>query len=82
MIVEDRLSKMGLRLPAEADPPAGLIIDFAWARVHGERVYLSGHGPQAADGAIIGPFGRVGAEVSPERPHEPRNLPPWGPSPA
>ena len=66
MSVEDRLRSMGGHLPAEAKVPAGVVIDFAWARVHGDRVYLSGHGPQGADGAIVGPFGRVGAEVTPE----------------
>lgn len=66
MGVEDRLRDMGVHLPAEARVPPGVIIDFAWARVHADRVHLSGHGPQAPDGAIVGPFGRVGAEVSPE----------------
>jgi enamine deaminase RidA (YjgF/YER057c/UK114 family) len=35
-------------------------MDFAWARVLGDRVYVSGHGPQAADG-------RVGLEATPEQ---------------
>lgn len=58
---------MGVHLPAEAKPPPGVVIDFAWARVHGDHVYLSGHGPQAPDGTIVGPFGHVGTEVSPEQ---------------
>lgn len=66
MGVEDRLRDIGAHLPAEAKVPPGMIIEFAWARVHAGRVHLSGHGPQAPDGAIVGPFGRVGAEVSPE----------------
>ena len=66
MRVEDRLREMGLCLPAQAKVPADVVIDFAWARVHDDRVHLSGHGPQAPDGAIVGPFGRVGAEVSPQ----------------
>jgi enamine deaminase RidA (YjgF/YER057c/UK114 family) len=44
-----------------------VILDFAWARVFTDRVYVSGHGPQAADGTVIGPFGRVGVEVTPEQ---------------
>ncbi|HEY4785943.1 MAG TPA: RidA family protein, partial [Bacteroidales bacterium] len=41
-------------------------VPFSWARVYGDRVYLSGHGPLAADGSVLGPTGKVGAEVSPE----------------
>ncbi len=67
MSIEDRITEMGLYLPAAAKVPPGVVIDFAWARVHGDRVYVSGHGPQAPDGTIVGPFGRVGAEVSPEQ---------------
>ena len=40
-----------------------MAIDFAWARVHGDQVFALGHSPQASDGTIIGPFGRVGVEV-------------------
>ncbi len=67
MRVESRIEEMGLYLPAEARVPAGVVIDFAWARLHGDRVFLSGHGPQAPDGTIVGPFGRVGLEVTPEQ---------------
>ncbi len=42
--------------------------------MHGDRVFISGHGPQAPDGAVIGPFGRVGAEVSPEEAAEAARL--------
>jgi enamine deaminase RidA (YjgF/YER057c/UK114 family) len=66
MSIEDRIAALGLALPEPAKVPPGVVIDFAWARVHGDRVYLSGHGPQAPDGSIVGPFGRVGAEVRPE----------------
>ena len=74
MQTRSRLQEMGARLPAEAKVPPGVVIDFAWARVYGDRVYLSGHGPQATDGAIIGPLGRVGAEVSPEEATEAARL--------
>ncbi len=67
MTIESRLEDLGLVLPAQAKAPPGVVIDFAWARLHGDRVFLSGHGPQAPDGTIVGPFGRVGAEVSPEQ---------------
>ncbi len=67
MSVESRLDELGFVLPAHAKVPAGVVIDFAWARHYGDRVFLSGHGPQAPDGTLVGPFGRVGAEVSPEQ---------------
>jgi enamine deaminase RidA (YjgF/YER057c/UK114 family) len=74
MSVEDRIADLGLVLPAAAKVPAGVVIDFAWARVHGDRVFVSGHGPQAPDGTVTGPFGRVGAEVTPEEAAEAAKL--------
>jgi enamine deaminase RidA (YjgF/YER057c/UK114 family) len=38
-------------------------------RVRGKRVLISGHVPINADRSVAGPFGRVGAEVSPEEGH-------------
>ena len=67
MLVEKRIQELNLYLPEQAKVPAGIVIDFAWARVFGDRVYLSGHGPQAPDGSVTGPFGRVGADVTPEQ---------------
>jgi hypothetical protein len=66
MSVEDRILALGLYLPEPAKTPPGVVIDFAWARPYGDRVLISGHGAQAADGSFPGPFGRVGAEVTPE----------------
>ena len=63
MTIEARISDLGLVLPEEAKLPPDFVLDFAWARVHGDRVYVSGHGAQAPDGSFPGPFGRVGAEV-------------------
>lgn len=40
---------------------------FEWVRVFGNRAYVAGHGPQLADGSFAGPFGKVGAEVSPDQ---------------
>ena len=42
-------------------------MSFSWVRVHRDRAYVSGHGPQNPDGSIAQPLGKVGAEVSPER---------------
>src|SRR5215204_7146114 len=50
--------------------PAGGQASFAWVRVYGDRVYVSGHGPLAPDGTPAGPFGQVGADVSPEQGYE------------
>ena len=45
-------------------------MSFSWVRVHQDRAYVSGHGPQNPDGSIAQPLGKVGAEVSPERGYE------------
>jgi enamine deaminase RidA (YjgF/YER057c/UK114 family) len=72
--IEDRIAALGLYLPAPAKTPPSVVIDFAWARAFGDRVFISGHGPQAADGSFVGPFGRVGAEVTPEQAAESAKL--------
>lgn len=66
MITEARLESLGLELPAPVKLPPGVRVPFAWVRSYGDRVYISGHGPLASDGSVVGPFGRVGAEVSAE----------------
>ncbi|MEJ0097674.1 MAG: RidA family protein [Bauldia sp.] len=74
MRIEDRIIALGLYLPEPARAPPGVVIDFAWARLHGDRVFLSGHAAQAPDGTIVGPFGHVGDEVSPEQAAEASRL--------
>lgn len=66
MSVEERLTELGLQLPATPSMPAGVEATFSWVRVLGERVLVSGHGPQELDGSPAGPFGRVPDEVGPE----------------
>lgn len=66
MQIEARLAQMGLVLPEALKTPPGLNIPFAWVRVSGTHAYISGHGALRPDGSLAGPFGRVGAEVSPE----------------
>ena len=61
---EQRLSELGLLLPPAPKVPAGVTIPFQWARVHGARVFLSGHGALDGDGAPQGPFGAVPSQVS------------------
>jgi len=67
MEIEKRLQALGLILPEPAKLPKNIVLDFAWARMFGTRVLISGHGPQAPDGSIVGPFGHVGSEVTPEQ---------------
>ncbi|MEI9902872.1 MAG: RidA family protein [Asticcacaulis sp.] len=74
MSIEHRIESLGLYLPEPAKTPPGVVIDFAWARPYGDRVFISGHGAQAADGGFIGPFGRVGSDISPEEAAESAKL--------
>jgi hypothetical protein len=62
--IEGKLAAMGLVLPPPMAMPAGVVLPFPWVSVRGERILVSGHGPQEADGSLAGPFGKVGAEVS------------------
>jgi enamine deaminase RidA (YjgF/YER057c/UK114 family) len=64
MHIEAKLRALGLELPAPLQSPVGVRLPFAAVRVRGDRAYIAGHGPQLADGALAGPFGKVGAEVS------------------
>ncbi|MDQ2902848.1 MAG: RidA family protein [Chloroflexota bacterium] len=66
MKIEERLAELGLILPEPLVMPPGLRLSFPWVRVRGPRAFISGHGPQKPDGSLAGPFGTVGAEVSPE----------------
>ena len=47
--------------------PGGIKLPFPWINVRGDRVSISGHGPQNTDGSLAGPFGKVGAEVTLEQ---------------
>ena len=62
--VESRLNELGLVLPQPLKLPPGVVLTFPWVRVHGNRAYVSGHGPQDTDGSLAGPFGSVGTDVS------------------
>lgn len=61
--IEERLSALGLVLPAAMKPPAGRL-PFAFVRVVGARAFISGHGPLNPDGSLARPLGKVGREVS------------------
>ncbi len=64
MDLRNRLSALGLAVPAPVAMPAGVIASFNWVRVVGERLLVSGHGPVTTDGSPAGPFGRVPDQVS------------------
>ncbi len=59
-----RLQQLGLTLPEPMKLPPGVTLPFPWVRVHGDRAYISGHGPQNADGSLAAPLGKVDADVS------------------
>ena len=62
--IEARLQELGIVLPEPLKTPAGVELPFPWVNVRGDRVFISGHGPQEADGTLAGPFGQVGDVVS------------------
>lgn len=65
--VADRLVELGLALPAPLEPPPGVLLPFSPVLLRGDRAIVSGHGPQHLDGTVTGPFGKVGAEVTPQQ---------------
>jgi enamine deaminase RidA (YjgF/YER057c/UK114 family) len=65
--IEKRLAALGLVLPPSLKPPAGVILPFRMVRVRGSRAIVSGHGPQAPDGSIPEPLGKVGQELTIEQ---------------
>ncbi|RKN21443.1 RidA family protein [Micromonospora musae] len=67
MNVENRLAELGLSLPPAMTLPEGVELPFPWVRVHGDRAFISGHGPLESDGSLARPLGRVGAEVTEEQ---------------
>ena len=74
MRIEAKLEAMGLMLPAPLQVPPGLKLPFAFVRVRGNRAYVAGHGPQAPDGSIAGPLGKVGSDVTPEQAYQAARL--------
>ncbi len=74
MQIEAKLKSLGLVLPEPLKLPAGARLPFMWVRVRGNRAYISGHAPQNPDGSLAGPFGKVGADVSPEEAYQSARL--------
>lgn len=65
--VEERLAALGLVLPAPLTPPPGVVLPFHFVRLVGNRAFISGHGPQNADGSIAAPLGKLGSELTVEQ---------------
>ncbi len=67
MRVEAKLEELGLVVAEPLKMPPGVKLPFPWVRVHGNHAYVSGHGPQEADGSLAGPLGKVGADMTEEQ---------------
>ena len=65
--IESRLAVLGLQLPAPLQVPPGVKLPFQLVRVAGTRAFVSGHGPQNADGSIAQPLGKLGRELTLEQ---------------
>ncbi|MFX1738686.1 RidA family protein [Paraburkholderia sp. A1RI_3L] len=65
--IEQALQAHGLYLPAPIHLPEGVKLPFAFARVVGSRVFISGHGPQNPDGSLAAPLGKVGRDLTVEQ---------------
>ncbi len=74
MSVEAKLEELGLVLPEPVKPPPGVRLPFEFVRTDRRHAYIAGHGPQAPDGSLSPPFGKVGAEVSTEQAYEAARL--------
>ena len=72
--ISDRLAELGLVLPPPLTPPTGVVLPFRMVRIVGDRAYVSGHGPQLADGSVGGPLGRVGDELTVDEGYESARL--------
>lgn len=74
MEIEQKLAEMGLELPPAIKAPPGVVLPFSFVRIHAGIAYISGHGPQNADGTVAGPLGKVGADVTVEQGYEAAKL--------
>jgi enamine deaminase RidA (YjgF/YER057c/UK114 family) len=70
MKIEARLAELGLVLPPPVAAPPGVSLPFPFVRVAGKRAFVSGHPPQADDGSIAKPLGKVGLELTVEQGRE------------
>jgi enamine deaminase RidA (YjgF/YER057c/UK114 family) len=73
MRIEARLEELGLTLPQLLNVP-GVRLPFASVRICGNRAYISGHGPQAPDGSVARPLGKVGKDLTVEEGYQAARL--------
>jgi enamine deaminase RidA (YjgF/YER057c/UK114 family) len=66
-VIAQRIAALGLVLPPAPQPPAGVVLPFAFVRIVGHRAIVSGHGPQNDDGSFAAPFGKLGRELTVEQ---------------
>jgi enamine deaminase RidA (YjgF/YER057c/UK114 family) len=74
MQIEAKLEALGLVLPEPLKAPPGMRLPFAPVRIRGNRAYIAGHGPQAPDGSVAQPLGKVGADLSTEQGYQAARL--------
>jgi enamine deaminase RidA (YjgF/YER057c/UK114 family) len=72
--IEARLTELGLAVAEPLRLPPGVTLPFPWVRVHGNRAFVSGHGPLETDGSLAGPFGKVGDQVSEQEAYQAARL--------
>ena len=65
--IERKLEALGLVIPPPAAPHPGVVLPFAKVRVYRDRAYISGHAPQAADGSLAEPLGKLGRDLTVEQ---------------
>ena len=68
--IEAKLKEMGLVLPEPLQAPPGMKLPFTPVRIDGAHAYISGHGPQNADGSVATWAGKLGDGVSVEEGYE------------
>ncbi len=72
--IEARLVELGFKLPPAVKPPPGVVLPFRFVHVLGNRALISGHSPQATDGSVAGPYGKLGRELTVEQGYEAARL--------
>ena len=73
--IYEKLESLGFELPSALKLPPGVTLPFPWIRVHGQRVFVSGHAPTRSDGSLPDDLlGKVGAELTQEQGYEAARL--------
>ena len=72
--IDQRLQSLGIALPEPLKAPPGVKLPFSFVRAHGNRAYISGHGPLNMDGTIVTPGGKVGKDLTIEQGYQSARL--------